>query len=76
MQALRLRTNSLKNLELSGYFPMLSSQALQNLAELVKLQKLNLGQNISVTDDCLLVVSACCKNLKYLDIHGNYLRIL
>lgn len=70
IQALRLRAKSLRNLELSGYFPMLSSQALQNLAELVNLQKLNVGQNVSVTDDCLLVVSACCKHLQYLDIHG------
>ncbi|XP_043464709.1 F-box/LRR-repeat protein 2-like [Leptopilina heterotoma] len=70
VQALRLRTNSLKNLELSGYFPMLSSQALKNLAELVNLEKLNLGQNISVTDDCLLVVSECCKQLKSIDING------
>lgn len=70
VQALRLRTNSLKNLELSGYFPMLSSQALKNLAELVNLEKLNLGQNISVTDDCLLIVSECCKQLKSLDING------
>ncbi|XP_033216896.1 F-box/LRR-repeat protein 7-like isoform X3 [Belonocnema kinseyi] len=70
LQSLRIRGESLRNLEFTGYFPMLSSQAMKNLADLTNLQMLNVGQNISVTDECILAISASCKQLRYLDIHG------
>ena len=65
-----MRADSLKKLELSGYFPMFSTHAMKHISELTILEKLNVRQNVSVTDDVLIAIGANCKQLRYLDIQG------
>ncbi|XP_015596386.1 putative RNA-binding protein EEED8.10 [Cephus cinctus] len=70
MQAISIRANSLKSLQLSNYFPIMSKCSMLEVAKLINLEVLNVAENPAVTDEFLNVVAARCLQLKMIDITG------
>ncbi|XP_068991608.1 F-box/LRR-repeat protein 20 isoform X2 [Neodiprion pinetum] len=68
--AIASRVDSLKDLELWGYFPLLTTNAMSHVANLVNLERLNVGWNPVVTNNFLLAVAAQCVLLKRIDLTG------
>ncbi|XP_046742693.1 F-box protein SKIP2-like isoform X2 [Diprion similis] len=70
VRAIACRADSLKELELCGSFPLLTTNGMSHVANLVNLERLNVAWNPVVTNKFLIAVAAQCVLLKHIDISG------
>lgn len=59
---------TITDLKFMGTHPLISANSLNNLKNLVNLQRLCLKENIAVNDDFLINLSQNCKQLNFLDL--------
>ncbi|CAD6211825.1 GSCOCG00003851001-RA-CDS [Cotesia congregata] len=59
---------TITDLKFMGTHPLISANSLNNLKNLVNLERLCLKENVAVNDDFLINLSQNCKQLNYLDL--------
>ncbi|XP_048515255.1 putative RNA-binding protein EEED8.10 [Athalia rosae] len=70
IQAISCLGNSLRNLEITGYFPLLTTAAMSDLANLGNLERLNVAWNPVVTNKFLIALATQRVPIKHIDITG------
>ncbi|XP_058794527.1 putative RNA-binding protein EEED8.10 isoform X1 [Phymastichus coffea] len=68
VEVIALCADTLKELHLREYFPVMSGRSLTRISVLVNLEVLDLSRNACVSDECLIAVGNHCKLLKNVDI--------